>query len=155
MIETNKKIIFTDSAKMRLEKLHIDIDAQIETYLKDRKNVPGDDFIEITASDIDELSYRLRIIRPTRTNSRQLILYVYAIMGMISTIIGLFYTQIKTIIFEDKERLIFILGGLLFTTTALVMSYMYKLKERKEQDILDYEREKMKYNEFKSKYKDQ
>ena len=69
MIETNKKIIFTDSAKMRLEKLHIDIDAQIETYLKDRKNVPGDDFIEITASDIDELSYRLKIIRPTRTNS--------------------------------------------------------------------------------------
>jgi len=152
MIETNKKIIFTDSAKMRLERLHIDIDAQIEAYLKDRKNVPGDDFIEITASDIDELSYRLRIIKPTRTNTKHLILFVYAVIGMISTIIGLFYTQIKIIIFEDKVRLMFIVFGLSLMAIAFVMSYLFKLKERKENELLDYEREKMKLNEFNSKY---
>jgi hypothetical protein len=148
MMENNKKIVFTDSANMRLEKLHMDLNAQIEQYLRDRKNVPGDDFIEVTASDIDELSYRIRIIRPSRANMKQVILYIYAIIGIITTIVGLFFNQIKNILFEDKERLIIITVGLTFSLAALLAAFMNKTKEKKEQELIDYERRKRKMDDF-------
>ncbi|WP_444666778.1 hypothetical protein [Flavobacterium columnare] len=154
MMDNNKKVIFTDSAKVRLEKLHTDIDLQIENYLRDRKNVPGDDFIEVTASDIDDLSYRIRIIRPNKSSSRQLILLLYGAMGLLSTLIGLFYSEIKTILFEDKERLIFFVVGLTFSSVSFFLYYLTQTRERKEKEILDYEKEKRKLDDFYTKYKE-
>lgn len=153
MIEINKKVVFTDSAKMRLEKLHLDINSQIENYIRDRKNVPGDDFIEVTASDIDELSYLLRIVRPFKTNSRQLILYIYAITGVVTTLIGLFYDQILLLLeSENKTRLLLILGGLIFSSAAFFLMYIFKIKERRERELIYYEKEKMREKDFYSTF---
>lgn len=143
MIENSKNINFTEAGKVRLGKLHSDIDDQIINYLKERKNVPGDDFIEVTASDIDELSHRLKIVRPNKTVTKQIILNLYAIFGALTTLVGFFYSDFKKILFEDKERLVLILGGLSFTVAALTLSYLFKIKERREKEIIDYEREKM------------
>ncbi|HVW13510.1 MAG TPA: hypothetical protein VHB54_06815 [Mucilaginibacter sp.] len=154
MIESKKKIIFTESAKERLEKLHQDINVQIEDYLRDRKNVPGDDFIEVTASDIDYLSYRIKIIRPANTYMRSLVLYGYAIFGVVLTIIGLYYDTLKKIFIEDQTRLYLIVIGFSTVIMTLLLFYMFKLKEKREKEIMESETEKQRLNEFFSKYKE-
>jgi hypothetical protein len=154
MIENSKKIVFTDSAKIRLEQLHLKIDEQITDYIKDRKNVPGDDFIEITASDIDEVSHRLRIIRPSKTMSIQLTIYLYATIGITTTFVGLFYRDIQQIAMEDHKRFIIMASGFILTVLSALLSFMTKIREKKNQDAINYERQKIKQNDFYSKYKE-
>ena len=130
----DKKIIYTETAKQRFEKFHIEINEEVERYFQERKFVPGDDFIEITASDIDEVAQRFRISRPVKTNSvRTLIPVVYTTMGVILTIIGLFYDQFKTILEGDPKRLIFIGGGLFMIFISWTYLYLIKTREKKEQ----------------------
>ena len=155
MIESSKKIILTDSAKMRLEKLHSEVDNQITDYLRDRKNVPGDDFIEVTASDIDDLSTRLKIIRPaSRVNTKELVVFVYGVCGAVLTVVGLFFNQLKAILFEDKERALLIAMGLILLFSTTLFSYINRLKYRRERELIDYERTKQKEADFYSKYKE-
>jgi len=130
----DKKIIYTETAKQRFEKFHIEINEEVGRYFQERKFVPGDDFIEITASDIDEVAQRFRISRPVKTNSvRTLIPVVYTTMGLILTIIGLFYDQFKTILEGDPKRLIFIGGGLFMIFISWTYLYLMKTREKKEQ----------------------
>ncbi len=91
-----KKIIYTETAKERLSNLHSEVDAKIEVYLQEKKYVPGDDFIEITASDIDSVSEKIRIIRPTSVSSmRKFIPIVYSIFGVMSIFYGGFLRKIS------------------------------------------------------------
>lgn len=153
MIDSNKEMIFTESATHRLHKLHSDIDIQIKDYLRERKNVPGDDFIEVTASDIDELSSRVRIIRTNKTNAKQLVLYIYGITGVLVTVIGLFFDSLKKLVVEDRTRFFLILSGLMFSMVSLTLSYVLKLRDKKEKELVDFEKQKLREHEFYSRYK--
>lgn len=129
----NKKIIYTDTAKQRFEKFHLEINDEVERYFQERKFVPGDDFIEITASDIDEVAQRFRITRPIKTNiANKLIAILYTAFGIVLILIGLFYDDFKTIIEGDPKRLAFIAGGLFMTLISWIYLHIIRLKERKE-----------------------
>lgn len=130
----NKKIIYTESAKQRFDKFHLEINEEVERYFQEHKFVPGDDFIEITASDIDDLAQRFRISRPIRTNPiKTLIPIVYTAMGLILTGLGLFYEQFKTILEGDPKRLVFIGSGLFMILLSWAYVYLIKSRERREQ----------------------
>lgn len=129
-----KKIIYTESANQRLEKFHIEVGQEIEKYFQERKFVPGDDFIEITASDIDEIANRFRITRPIKTYSiKSLIPIVYTTMGLIMTFIGIFYDQFKKILEGDPKRLAFIAGGIFMVFISWTYMYLLKMREKREQ----------------------
>lgn len=134
-----KKIIYTESAKDRLSKFYLDVENQLEDYLRDRKFVPGDDFIEVTASDIDEAAYKFRFVRPLKTNTRKLIPVVYSIMGLIMTITGLYYEQIRILLEGNPVRLIFIISGI--TMLFIGWFYLYYLRIRDNK----FEKERMMY----------
>lgn len=141
-MNTKKKIFFTESAKERLEKFHFDIDKEIENYFQEKKNVPGDDFIEITALDIGEFSQRFKLIRPYKTNIRKVIPIVYTIMGVLLTLVGLFYEEIFLIIKNQPERLILIVSGILMIFTSWLYLSLIRLREKREEfekNIIDDE----------------
>jgi hypothetical protein len=141
-MNTKKKIFFTESAKERLEKFHFDIDKEIENYFQEKKNVPGDDFIEITALDIGEFSQRFKLIRPYKTNIRKVIPVVYTIMGILLTLVGLFYEEILLIIKNQPERLILIVSGILMIFISWLYLSLIRLKEKREEfekNIIDDE----------------
>lgn len=131
MMNTGKKIIYTETAKERLEKFHMEVNQEMERYLQDRKYVPGDDFIEVTASDIDEIAYRFRIERPSRTSIKTLIPIVYSIVGVVMTVIGVFYNQLTTLLQGDPKRLIFITSGLVMLLASWFYLYLIRIKERR------------------------
>jgi hypothetical protein len=130
----NKNIIYTESAKQRLEKFHLEINEEVERYFQERKFVPGDEFIEVTASDIDEIAQRFRISRPIRTNPiKTLIPIVYTIVGLLLTGLGLFYEQFKSILEGDPKRLVFIGSGIFMIGLSWAYVYIIKSRERREQ----------------------
>jgi len=133
-MNTNRKIIYTDSAKERFEKFQFQVTKEVENYFQERKFVPGDEFIEITASDIDEVAQRFRISRPIRTNPvKTLIPVVYTIMGVVLTLVGLFYDQFKVIISGDPKRLVFVISGVIMIFFSWTYVYILKSRERREQ----------------------
>lgn len=143
----DKKIIYTHSATERLQMFHHEVDAELQRYFQERKFVPGDEFIEVTASDIDEVAQKFRISRPIRTSSvRNLIPIVYSVIGVIMAVIGIFYEQFKVILEGDPKRLIFIGGGLFMLLISSYYLYMLKRKAQLERDIREIE--------FRKKYRD-
>lgn len=143
-MDINKKIIYTESAKARLDQFHIEVDRQLEDYFRDRKFVPGDDFIEVTGMDIDEVANRFRFIRPTRTSVRSLIPAIYTFFGVTMTLIGLFYEQIVHLIQGNPVRLVFIISGIFMVLVSWFYLYYMKIREhREEQERIMYDKERM------------
>jgi hypothetical protein len=131
-MNTSKRIIYTESAEERLSKFNSEIKEEIENYLRERKYVPGDELIEVTASDIDEVAYRFRIQRPIRSNKKTLIPIVYSIIGLFTTTIGIFYNQIISLLQGDPKRLILIAGGMFMLLISWFYLYLLKLREKQE-----------------------
>lgn len=149
-MNTNRKIIYTDSAKERFEKFHFEVTQEVENYFQERKFVPGDEFIEITASDIDEVAQRFRVARPVRTNpAKTLIPVVYTLSGVILTMAGLFYDQFKLIISGDPKRLIFIISGIFMILISWAYVYLIKNRERREQIERHYREMELRRKELK------
>ena len=135
-MEKGKKIIYTESAQNRLTKLQADLQEKIENFLRYKKNVPGDDFIEITANDIDYVSDRIKIIKSSKSSVRYLIILVYGITGVIMTIFGLFYDYIKQLVQENPSGLIISLSGIFISVFSIAYYYLMKQRDAKEKNYL-------------------
>lgn len=131
-MKTEKKIFYTDSAKERLEKFHTEISQRIDKYLYERKYIPGEDFIEVTASDIEEISNNIRFIKPTKTSLRKLIPATYAIMGILLVVFGLLYDDIRKLIENQPTRLVFIISGLVMFFLGYFSLFLLNSKEKLE-----------------------
>ena len=131
-MKTEKKIFYTDSAKERLEKFHTEINQRIDKYLYERKYIPGEDFIEATASDIEEISNNIRFIKPSKTSLRKLIPATYAIMGILLVIFGLLYDDIRKLIENQPTRLIFIISGLVMFFLGYFYLFLLNSREKRE-----------------------
>lgn len=152
-METKAKIVYTKSAQERLNRLNKDIEQRVTDYIKMRKFVPGDDFIEITASDIEDVWKRITIIPPQKSQFRQLILFIYAVMGIVLTLFGLFYSNFTTLIQDEPNRLMVITIGLTLSMFSVLFSFYLNAKQKKEKELLQAENEKNKISEiYKSIY---
>ena len=99
-MEQNIKINYTEAAKQKIDELNKKYIQDLEYFLKETKYVPGEDFIEVTASDINELAKYIKIIYP-RTKVfeiRNFLLKTYFVLGILTIFCGLFYSEIQNII---------------------------------------------------------
>lgn len=123
------KLLYTDSANERMDVLFHDLRKEIERYFIDRKYVYGDEKVEITSSDVEELSKRIVIKKPNKKSSIKLILITYSFLGILITLTGLFYEDISFIINSDnKFRFTMIVTGLMLTLFSYVY-YFIRFKE--------------------------
>lgn len=138
--ETN--IIYTDSAKKCLEKVKENYLKQIEELILERKNIPGEVLIEITASDVNDALQSLIVLkRSKREEWRNLIIYTYLILGLFISLFGLFYGKIGRILSENPIQVFYlIIGFMMVFASILLLKFTRKkesLKHKSEYDILN------------------
>lgn len=141
-----KSIIYTDSASKKLDSVLDKIKKDITEDIISSKNYPGEELIEITASDIEDTYERVYIRnKKTKYDSRsrmiRLILPVYFIMGILIIIYGLFRKNIQELISGDKVELTYVLVGFIVSLTTGAMFYL--LKQRENERKREYLKEKL------------
>ena len=130
----NRQVIYTEAAKERLRFLHFKVDREVEKYFEETKLVPGDEIIEITGSDIEKISDRIRISSPRGSQAfiKQAILLAYTFSGVLFIAIGIFYSEVKEIFEREPVRLAFILSGVIMVFFSMLSVNLLSLKSKKE-----------------------
>lgn len=126
-------IVYTPEAEKRLEKAKEDFVEKLEGVVKSRKYYPGDEVLEITASDIEIATNYLVFRRPNSTATKLNIVVSYMLIGVLMTFFGLFYEEIIRLFIENPIRLILVFGGL---TTSIAGLWMYmKIKQENQVNL--------------------
>lgn len=149
---SNKQIIYTDAATKRLNELHDKLKADIEDELRERKNVPGDETVEVTGSDVDDLANSMRLSfferQQARLLMRDLIVKMYLAIGILTLAAGLLYPYLRTV--ADNPIQLSLLGtGLLMSAASYMMHVLLKRREamRRMEEFGEYRRSESKRQE--------
>jgi hypothetical protein len=101
---TNKPAVFTPAAYERLKQLHDEVRQEIENQLVLRRSVPGDEVVEVTGSDVEELVRSMRVSFDGAGKRRlaygSFIAKIYAAIGITIVAIGLLYPYLRDIAAE-------------------------------------------------------
>lgn len=137
----DKPIEYTESAAKRLKQFEASIHNRIEQELRDRKRVPGDEKIEITASDIEDLDramfIRFRDRYEYRTFSRDLLVRVYAVVGLITATAGIFYPMLSSLRDNPTQAMLIIVGVTMSTASFLLYSLLNRRRQLEELEKLE------------------
>lgn len=125
------KVIYTASAQKELLEFQNRQKLMLEELISDRKLVYGDDVLEITASDIKEVSHQIQAIRPTvnRYKSTELITKAYVIMGLCMMVGAFYYPKIKEIAETNPNQAILFLVGGGITAVGLLFRYWMQFRQ--------------------------
>ena len=109
----------------------------LEEYLLQDKYIIGDEIVEITGSDIVEIKQKLNISykKPNRYGSLKLASYLYAVFGVIMTILGITYPYFRQIMVSNKEQAYIILAGFFMSFLGIFISIYVKYKEKRQNEI--------------------
>lgn len=119
------KIILTDQAAKQLEKYKDSQGNKLIEEIASRKFVPGDDEVEITASDIEK--GRSNFSRPRLPIF--LLIIIYVVLGLFMMFIGYNYDTIKAIILKNDpfQIVLLVMGTALFIMGILAaMSFLLR-----------------------------
>ncbi len=136
------KLIYTESAKTELQAFHEKAEKELGEAIKSKKYVFGDEDVEVTASDVRELSERFYFRTETRRHTlwrTQLILKVYSILGVLVALGGILYPWIRS--FGDTTTLTIIGSGVVMSAASYLMLTLLRQKERIEHEQRMIERE--------------
>lgn len=141
----SRELKYTESGQARLENLSSDLQSRIEEELRMRRFVPGDDFIEVTGSDIDELRHSMRISflssRSRRLEITSLLMRLYLLLGVVLTLAGLAYPFLDAIR-ENPTRFVLVTAGVMMVVLSAVMSYWIRMRQRRFDGELRLQRDK-------------
>ena len=129
------RINYTDVAKDRLQKLNEGISEKLQDMLIDRKSIPGEQIIEITGSDVEELARSLRIVTRSErdTTYRSFLLRLILVIGILIALFGLFYENIVLLLLDDPLRAALVFGGAIISfVAAMAQLFVQDLKIKQE-----------------------
>lgn len=131
---------YTDAAQDRLEKLKLDFIGQLEGVIEERKYVPGDNLIEVTASDLEIASKLIRVSSTKKLEILPLTLFAYMLLGLAMAVVGIFYSELESIFTKDPQRGVLVIGGFILLALSAIglfwvrREHRWKLKPRLEGD---------------------
>jgi len=130
-MSTRPELKFTKPAEERLNKLNNEFNEFVRQSIRNRKQVPSEDVIEVTAADIESLSrdivYYTQSASIQRSRKFRLftLSYVYlAAICLIASIVLYLVSNRDTP--EFSPTLILLLLGLVFSVSAVLMQLLYK-----------------------------
>lgn len=126
----------------RRESVHLTIDAEreLERFLERtreeivdtierEKFIAGEEFLEITASDIRTVAARVRMARSRRhIDHVVLVTRAYMAMGLILFVVGLFYRDILDLLKSDPFSAAIAGGGLFMALFGYLLSRYYQTR---------------------------
>ena len=144
-MDSRRKVVFTDAAVARRAQLLDTLEKDIDNAIIDMKYVPGADFVEVTASDVEEIArttrigYRDRMAQ--RSRYRRVLLISYMLVGATMLFAGLYYKELVKLSNENPTQLIMVMSGVLIMITAAVLQVLtvqapQKPEYRDERDFL-------------------
>ena len=140
-----KAIIYTESAKSKLDSVLLSLKQKIEDEIRNSKDYPGEESIEITASDIEKINNNIIFIKPSRPYLKviKIVLPLYFVMGLAIMFYGLFYEQIQSLLYKNPIRLVYILAGFSFSLLSSVMFVVYRQRDYDRQKEIERQKYRM------------
>lgn len=131
------KIVYTESALSELEKFQDQQKAELESFLKEKKFVFGDDILEVTASDVREASRHFRVTRYSSSPIpiTSMLLRAYMVLGVVMAVAGIFYNDIIAMLEGNPMQLALVLSGLAVTVISFVGSYYFRMREARRYEL--------------------
>lgn len=130
-----ENIKYTTAAIQQIEKFKLEQAKKLEQLIVENKKFPGSDFIEITASDIQEEAKRFLYQKPKlKSDLRYLLVYAYFIIGIGLMLFGFFYEEIINIWFYHPEQALYIITGFFMTVMSGFLFRFVKNKEKRRND---------------------
>lgn len=123
-MDINKNLVLTDAAIARLEQAVSEYKTAVEEALAEYRYTPGEDNIEITASDLEEVLSGMRVVNRRRSVARDLVLRIYLAIGVVLTTVGVLYGRLSAFFSEafsrHPEQLFILLSGVVFLSAGVV-----------------------------------
>jgi len=139
-MEKFEKVKYTEAAKEQLEKFKIDQAKMLEHEIVRGKYYPGADFIEITASDIQDFAKRVYVRNRRKLDVRYLLVYTYFIAGVMIGLFGIYYQNIVYIWHNQPKQALYILMGATMIFMSLILLFFLRSREKRQIDILNRRR---------------
>lgn len=125
-MNSNVKIILTDQAAKQLQKYKDNQGNKLIEEIASRKFVPGDDEVEITASDIETGGNRM--VKPKMPVT--MIIIFYMILGSFLMILGFNYDIIKNIILKnDPVQIVLLAMGVIIFLMGIMLALSFFMKD--------------------------
>jgi len=127
------KLIYTDTAKKKIEELKEEYVNKLEEIIEEKKFVPGDELLEISGSDLEYAKNQIKIISHKKNTFQTAIVISYLIIGLILIFISIFYNKFFIIFREflnNPTRLLIGVMGLTMTFVSLIANFLYQIKKR-------------------------
>lgn len=142
-MEREIKFKYTEAAKEQLEKFKAAQIKIIEDAIKERKYFPGEDYIEITASDIQEITKYIKYSKPIKYEPKYLIIYVYFFIGIIMFVGGFSYPYFMEILrkYRSPQAMIILAGIAMIFLSLLLYIFTKSIETRrriKELSLYDF-----------------
>ncbi|MGC9458299.1 hypothetical protein [Vibrio genomosp. F10] len=129
------KVIYTESGSQALENYQSLRKRELEEFLQKEKYVFGDDFVEITATDIKNAEKEITYVKSNRRTSLPLtatLLKVYMFTGFVMVLVGVFYEQIMELIYGGAtQQMVFILGGVVLSLVSGLAHYFIQKRDER------------------------
>jgi hypothetical protein len=120
---------YTEAAEERLEMKMRDLREQIEDVIWRKKYIPGDKYVEVTASDIEEVTGYFRIIRPRKSEALKIISAAYFVIGCALVVTGLFFDRLSEILSSEPKRAALLITGAFMVIASMSLVFLTKWRE--------------------------
>lgn len=135
------KAIYTDAAKRELEAFQSRQQQMMESVVADRKLVPGDEILEITASDIKAAARRIQVSRRGALTAQakvELLMRAYIVIGVVIMVGSLFKSQLIALYASDRYLAwIFIMGAAMAAIGWVFNSWFQARRKRIIDELAD------------------
>lgn len=126
-------VTYTDAAKQRAEELACHYREVLQEVVTERKFVPGDNTVEITASDLEQATKYVQIrvqlssVKRLKVRLLDLLAKVYIFMGVSVILLGIYYPQLVKLFYSLSpiQQSVVTLGIVSIFAGVISMTYVY------------------------------
>lgn len=129
MMDT-KRIHFTPSGDSALRDAVARYENELMDIIRSETYVPGQEEIEVTASDVLRARNQLLFISTRTADIREIVITLYMIIGAITILFGLFYNNIMLMIRENPIQIYIIMMGILIMAASVMMRWVIQRRRR-------------------------
>jgi len=151
-MDRNIDIEFTTDGKDRLRKLMEDYRSSIESIIKERKYVPGQTAIEVTASDVEAAASLLKrgfLPKTSKYAFLSTVVDLYLIIGSIMIIVGFGYPILSDLYFNSRLQFLMVFTGAITVLTSILMRKYIQIRESRQETLRTfYERPYLCENDY-------
>ena len=125
-----KSIKYTAPAREAIERAQEKYKDELESIIRERKYVPGEDFIEVTASDVERATRQVTVLSDRTRDHRELILRSYMILGVLTIGLGLFYEDIVFMLRNNPTQFMLIVAGITMVAVGFFSRWHFRRRQR-------------------------